>query len=70
MPKEWIVNCPECGRQFEIPPDDVFTDCGQAISNCTCPKCGHQFQASQDFQTWLGVDDPAEGGPARSRTPN
>ena len=54
----WIVTCPECYQEFEVPSSQVFVECGQALAYCSCPYCDHQFQAEQDYLVWLGVEGP------------
>jgi hypothetical protein len=58
MVQAWFVTCPECSREIEISPNEVYTECGHAMSDCQCPRCQFKFRAEKDYLLWLGLEGP------------
>ncbi len=54
----WLVVCPNCSTENEIPPEIVTISCGQVFCDCTCTNCGTSFLAEQDYALWLGLPGP------------
>jgi transcription elongation factor Elf1 len=54
----WIVTCPVCGTENEIPADSALIECGKSYGECTCSNCGCTFTAIEDYLLWLGMARP------------
>lgn len=58
----WILTCPNCGNNNEIPKQVVVVRCGIVHCHCACKNCRHEFDGQQDYWQWLGLTEepPAE----------
>lgn len=54
----WIVTCPRCEMENQVPNEFVLVECGKSYGECTCFNCGCTFTAEQDYLLWLGLAGP------------
>jgi hypothetical protein len=53
----WILTCPNCGTENQIPKQAVVVKCGIAHCHCSCSNCKQEFDSQQDYSLWLGLTD-------------
>jgi len=52
----WIITCPHCGTQNEVPREEIIIRCGKLSCTCTCLNCGGEFGAEEEYWRWLGLE--------------
>ena len=57
----WILTCPNCGKDNEVPSSTIVIKCGVVSCRCNCSNCKQELVGKQEYWQWLGL---AESPPA------